>query len=493
MNENASAFYPGRIDRRVTAALLTCLGWALFWAWLGVATYSADLFPAGLSGLPAYELISLAAMLTLVVLRVGFACVAKFLDSKLCKTSCIAGSSLAAAVGAVVTLVDYYLLGEACAGLIVGSVLIAFGVAWLSTAWIAALSRSKAEESLLIIVLGFFISSLLSISVASLPAMMVGSFMVGAPVLIGTCLIAVFKLTRGYQADTSQIDLPPISKGYLVLLAIGIACYGLAGRVVRTISAAGTDAVLTSAALANNCHIIGIGVGAMVVCVFLMYLGLKGRGISTRSLSNGVLVFMALGMVVPALFSAISLYVASVIIGMACGCFEILLLAYAANVTRTRGTSPFLTIALAYGPMEFSNAFGQPVAQQLVAGIGAGAIDWPIIAMVALLVFILVSLAAFLPFDTKVFRPVEKPEEAAPAVAQGAVNISWMKERFGLTEREVEVATLLVAGRNIPYIRKALTISQSTAQTHAHHVYQKTGAHGQQELMDLADSENERV
>ena len=64
-------------------------------------------------------------------------------------------------------------------------------------------------------------------------------------------------------------------------------------------------------------------------------------------------------------------------------------------------------------------------------------------------------------------------ETAAAAMAQGC----------GLTPRETDVFLLLVRGKNRATIAAELGISQNTVHSHIIHIYQKTGAAGQQELI----------
>lgn len=60
-------------------------------------------------------------------------------------------------------------------------------------------------------------------------------------------------------------------------------------------------------------------------------------------------------------------------------------------------------------------------------------------------------------------------------------------ERYGLSERQREVMSLIAQGRNAEYVANALTISVSTVQTHIRNIYQKLGVHSRQELMDLIE------
>ena len=59
-----------------------------------------------------------------------------------------------------------------------------------------------------------------------------------------------------------------------------------------------------------------------------------------------------------------------------------------------------------------------------------------------------------------------------------------LQNRFGLSERETEVALLLAQGRSRPYIREKLFISKNTVATHIKHIYGKMGIHSREELID---------
>lgn len=58
--------------------------------------------------------------------------------------------------------------------------------------------------------------------------------------------------------------------------------------------------------------------------------------------------------------------------------------------------------------------------------------------------------------------------------------------RYGLTERETEVAALMIAGRSRPFIRDELVISLNTVHTHCKRILSKCGVHSQQDLIGLA-------
>ena len=88
------------------------------------------------------------------------------------------------------------------------------------------------------------------------------------------------------------------------------------------------------------------------------------------------------------------------------------------------------------------------------------------------------------------------PAPAAPALTTEQVRhaaIEQLREEFGLTARETEVAELLATGRNAEHIAGELFIAHSTAKSHIAHIYQKTGLNSQQRLMDAVEKRMESL
>lgn len=63
---------------------------------------------------------------------------------------------------------------------------------------------------------------------------------------------------------------------------------------------------------------------------------------------------------------------------------------------------------------------------------------------------------------------------------------STLQNAYGLTNRETDVAALLLAGRSRPFIRDELVVSINTVSSHVRSIFSKCGVHSQQELMNLA-------
>ena len=79
----------------------------------------------------------------------------------------------------------------------------------------------------------------------------------------------------------------------------------------------------------------------------------------------------------------------------------------------------------------------------------------------------------------------EAPE--ATATSADDPRLARLAAEYGLTAREIEVLAPLVRGRSAASIGAALGMSTETARTHIRHIYQKTGVHGREELMDLVE------
>ena len=59
-------------------------------------------------------------------------------------------------------------------------------------------------------------------------------------------------------------------------------------------------------------------------------------------------------------------------------------------------------------------------------------------------------------------------------------------EQYGLTEREVDVVELLIAGKSNKEIAAELSLGLATVKTHLHHIFSKTGVQNRSEMVALA-------
>ena len=63
-----------------------------------------------------------------------------------------------------------------------------------------------------------------------------------------------------------------------------------------------------------------------------------------------------------------------------------------------------------------------------------------------------------------------------------------LRNRYGISDREIDVLVLLLNGRNAATIADTLGISENTARSHLKNLYKKTGVHNRQDLLDLVET-----
>ena len=93
-----------------------------------------------------------------------------------------------------------------------------------------------------------------------------------------------------------------------------------------------------------------------------------------------------------------------------------------------------------------------------------------------------------------IVAPQREPVEVRPMAEAGSdalehslmVGCELLQKKFGLSDRESEIAFLLARGYSRPYIREKLFISKNTVATHIRHIYGKLDIHSKEELIDLA-------
>lgn len=96
--------------------------------------------------------------------------------------------------------------------------------------------------------------------------------------------------------------------------------------------------------------------------------------------------------------------------------------------------------------------------------------------------------------NTRTTRQTEASNNTGDDVSTGKHDLGIIFEKeayalqkaYGLTARETAVATLLLAGRNRPYIRDEFVVSINTVSSHVRSIFSKCEVHSQQELIDLA-------
>lgn len=90
--------------------------------------------------------------------------------------------------------------------------------------------------------------------------------------------------------------------------------------------------------------------------------------------------------------------------------------------------------------------------------------------------------------------PTPSPASAAPSRGGTAFRdrfskqMAAVREFYGLSAREAEVAELIARGNTVAHIAELLFVSENTVRTHSKRIYVKLDIHKRQELIDLVES-----
>lgn len=505
--ETVSPSAPSRL------AVLSVVGWGALWAWLGTINGSFQVTHL-LGSLEETSVLSCTVMGILVLWRILLALFSKRLDAHLNSAHLSGAAALAIAlctVGLLLGLRQGHALTEPL--LLFECATCVLGLAWLSTAWVSILARLQDHSIFPFIAGGFLLASLINLSIEWLPSSATVLTTALFPLASALCLVRIARTTPapdqswkvlheglpGKKANHSRIS--PL---YIACIALSIFCYGLAGAIIRILSRATSPIGEVAMLSASSSHTLGIALCAATLLAIALVRQNSERALLS-SLSKIMLAVMAFGMLLPALFPSIPFFLADFVSGLAIGCFEIMLLTYAATITKQQAISPFATLGVAYGSMEAAGALSYPLTNFLENALSGGfAAQWSTIALIALFAFIIVSVGILIPFTDKyrIGTPTQATPDDQSALESQASESTTAPEKsalppepsafevllhnHGLTEREIEVALLLSEGRNVPYVQEHLVISQGTAQTHTYHIYQKLGIHSKQELIELA-------
>ena len=193
-------------------------------------------------------------------------------------------------------------------------------------------------------------------------------------------------------------------------------------------------------------------------------------------LTLGVMLLPAPGLV-PGVDSFIPLAISSAAYS-AFGMFIWILTACICSSFPQATIAAFATIraAWALGPL-----LGMVLGRAVLSGAGLSPTGIYVVTLCAIVALVVVSTFVFSSED------LGKIMAIVPTRTQQRFRhkCSLVAQRFGLTDRETEIMMMLAKGRNLPYIQEQLYLSKSTVSTHRQHIYQKTGVHSQQELINL--------
>lgn len=163
--------------------------------------------------------------------------------------------------------------------------------------------------------------------------------------------------------------------------------------------------------------------------------------------------------------------------------------------------NPLFVGGIVCGIMYFSIQFGRMACMAVSTFIGMDAIGILIVSVIILYVVALAAISSGLFVrqaarngDVRAQSGAEGPsDDDRKRVVISVANVTEDQLRenpvyrvqYKLTDREIDVAVLLLAGYNSTDIAKILTISVNTVKTHLKNLYAKTDVHNRRELIEL--------
>ncbi len=345
-------------------------------------------------------------------------------------------------------------------------------------------SRLSMRAALIASVLSFTASSILTVTVLSVPEVVSPLIMALVPLLSG------FVVLRSGNVDFLASTPPEHedSSSRSILLASLYALIVIWGFVNRFLAyayalAASSHSLAPGMEEFRNLGAIVLALAAALLAVVLLVF----PRLTNASLPKRFALASALGtcLVIP---GAISLETPVGPIGFTVGptAFFIMTIWVVGYLLRRlfpgRGPVffPLLLAAWTFGGLVSDIAFALTDMGQLIEAFDA-------FAIVSLVVLCLVFMSCLAIFNV---RSLSNATFEQAGLAPDTINLEaacqQLASRYDLSSREAEVLLALAQGRNASHIEKTLYISYNTVTTHRKHIYRKLGVHSQQELIDLA-------
>ena len=471
--------------RRVEAALkLRYMGIGFVWAWLYCTYATSAVFPyrSGQS-INSDE----SWLLSAVAVVLGFFVGGLLLSRRPLGARCLRRFSIAAALllaaGTIVSALGAFALGLAW----LGGAMTGVGYALLSLLWARALMVLDVEEleavvplSSLVIVPCVVVYPLLEgvvgvVATASLPLM--------SGVLLLLCLREGAKRC-GVEEAASGAGAS-LSRRFGIAESWGFYLGRVAVVLVVLYLAIGWQAALAD--VRDSMHaLIDLDVSMLISSLASVALGIAivffSRRVSFTELFRWAVPCVIITLVLHGSSGLWAGFVSNAIGDTLDSLIQVLVYLFAITLAKQGKAPVALGVGLLNGSVQLGVLFGN-LAGSACAGPAAASSEVAFLSALICLVA-LVGIVA----------PQREPIEVRPMAEAGSdalehslmVGCELLQKKFGLSDRETEIAFLLARGYSRPYIREKLFISKNTVATHIRHIYGKLGIHSKEELIDLA-------
>lgn len=294
-------------------------------------------------------------------------------------------------------------------------------------------------------------------------------------------------VARGPARSSNSSGRSPFGRDWRFLLVVFLVASAFGLVNVRALSTA--DA-LFSPLVSYTPLLIRAAVSAVV---FGGYVRFSWR---PYSLFGAALLLMAVGLVA---CGVAGLELASLVFLAGYLCFDVLIWALCIMLNHRSGMPLLRTICIVYAIDQIGVFVGTSLGVLSSGSLpfAANSVEGICVVLGSLLLLLMVWMSSgksplkdgLASCEVGFDMPRNSDEEGVLAEMQGSVSregaLKEIASRYFLSAREIDVLTLLVAGRNGPYIAEHLCVSDNTVKTHVRHIYTKLDVHNRQELLDL--------
>lgn len=495
------------LSSRVTESLFPVrfLGFGFFWAWL----FLAGVTPSPLIGTPLcfagapFEMVELSVRaLVLAAVLVASRQLASVAGQRGLLVLGVAASAVAAPL----------VLAVGGAGAASGAaVAAAIGEVCMFLLWLCFFGYMKVGETFALLVGSYAIGSVLFLLTAALGHNAMAAASVLFPALSGTAFVLSQRLMKartgeelfvkeailgeGAQEVEKAMELPP---------DVAAPRHGAAGgkeSPVRQKARIGAALALYSLSFSLSCGISLFGGGGMIGAFTVEPAAMIVLGVICAAffkfdhqpdrpykLYRAVAPLIGFGFLLMAV-SPLPDEVGGFCVALGYVLFELLVLNDCCNIVKANDASLLRVMAAARLAITLGMFLGWLTAFACASLVGVAESVSSLVALGLFAALISVSL---------VFTEHDRASVAAVAddraLSEGALAGPTREEAFaafseerGLSRREAEVASYLLAGRTTSFAAEKLFIAESTVRAHVHSIYRKCGVHSRMELMDAFD------
>ena len=241
-----------------------------------------------------------------------------------------------------------------------------------------------------------------------------------------------------------------------------------------------------NARLVDSVKMVGLFISGL--CLLIVWERLYPR-ISLDKIYQAVFPLVATSYLLLPMLGRTSTYM---FIGFACTVFSIasaLMVITCLEDSQGENINPVFVYAMFAGCVYLSSALGSYISYLIKAAGGMDTTGYFAVALVAVYVLCMIAFMAKRHARGNLDQAAQceaKLEGEVPDSTHEKCKSLQMK--YGLSDRELEIAELLACGRDVPSIAKKLFISENTVRTHTKNFYKKMGIHTKQDYLNLLEN-----